>query len=71
MQFGARLQNRSDFWEICAAANASRGDYKAAVKAESTAVDEASRLGWALAPLRQRQSVYESGQPWTGNLLAF
>jgi hypothetical protein len=59
------------FWEIRAAANASRGEYKAAVKAESTAVDEASRLGWDLAPLRQRQSLYESGQPWTGNLLAF
>jgi hypothetical protein len=59
------------FWEIRAAANASRGDYKAAVKAESKAVDEATRLGWDLAPLLQRQSLYESGQPWAGNLLAF
>jgi TonB family protein len=59
------------FWEIRAAANASRGDYKAAVKAESHAMNEATRLGWDLAPLQQRRSLYESGQPWTGNLLAF
>jgi uncharacterized protein len=59
------------FWEIRAAANASRGDFKAAVKAQSKAVSEATHLGWDLAQLRQRQSLYESGQPWTGNLLAF
>jgi TonB family protein len=59
------------FWEIRASANASRGDYKAAVKAESKAVDEATRLGWDLAALRQRQSLYEAGQSWAGNLLAF
>jgi TonB family protein len=59
------------FGEIRAAANASRGDYKAAVKAESHAMSEATRLGWDLAPLQQRHSLYESGQPWTGNLLAF
>jgi TonB family protein len=58
-------------WEIRAAANASRGDFKAAVKAQSKAVSEATRLGWDAAPLRQRQSLYESRQPWSGNLLAF
>jgi TPR repeat protein len=59
------------FWEIRAAANASRGDFKAAVKAQSKAVSEAMRLGWDMAQLQQRQSLYEAGQPWSGNLLAF
>jgi TonB family protein len=59
------------FWEIRAAANASRGDFKAAIKAQSKAVSEATRLGWDIASMRQRQSLYESGQPWGGNLLAF
>jgi uncharacterized protein len=58
-------------WEIRAAAKASRGDYKAAVKAESEAIDEATQLGWDLARLEQRQSIYSSGQSWSGNLLEF
>lgn len=64
---------RSDpsLWEIRAAASASRGDFKTAVKSQSKAVSEATSLGWDLAPLQQRQSLYESGQPWSGNLLAF
>jgi hypothetical protein len=59
------------FWEIRAAANASRGDFKAAIKEQSKAVSEATRLGWDLAHLQQRQSLYESGRPWSGNLFAF
>jgi TonB family protein len=59
------------FWEVRAAANASLGDFKAAVKAQSKAVSEATRLGWDLAQLQQRQSLYEAGQSWSGNLLAF
>jgi uncharacterized protein len=58
-------------WEIRAAANASRGDYKAAVKAESEAIGEAKNLGWDLAKLEQRQSLYASQQAWSGNLLEF
>jgi uncharacterized protein len=59
------------YWEIRAAANASRGDFKAAVKAQSKALSEGTRLGWDLAQLQQRQSLYQSGQPWNGNLLVF
>ena len=59
------------FWEIRAAAHASRGDFKAAIKEQSKAVNEATRLGWDLAQLQQRQAFYESGQTWSGNLLAF
>jgi TonB family protein len=59
------------FWEIRAAANAARGDFKAAVKAQSKAVSEATHLNWDLSQLHQRQSLYESARPWTGNLLAF
>jgi uncharacterized protein len=59
------------YWEIRAAANASRGDFKAAVKTQAKAVSEAMHLGWDMVLLQQRQSLYESGQPWTGNLLAF
>jgi TonB family protein len=59
------------YWEIRAAANASRGDFKAAVKAQSKAVSQATYLGWDLAQLKQRQSLYDSGETWAGNLLAF
>jgi uncharacterized protein len=59
------------YWEIRAAANASRGDFKAATKDQSKAVNEATRLGWDSAQLQQRQSLYESGKSWSGNLLAF
>jgi TPR repeat protein len=59
------------YWEIRAAANASRGDFKAAVKAQSKAVSHAIYLGWDLAQLKQRQSLYDSGETWAGNLLAF
>jgi uncharacterized protein len=59
------------YWEIRAAANASRADFKAAIKAQSKAVAEATGLGWDLAQMQQRRSLYESGRPWTGNLLAF
>jgi uncharacterized protein len=58
-------------WEIRAAANASRGDYKAATRAESQAIAQAKQLGWDLAKLEQRQSAYAAGQAWSGNLLDF
>jgi TPR repeat protein len=57
--------------EIRAAAYASRGDYGAAIKAESQALVEATRLGWNVQPLQQRASAYASHQPWYGDLLDF
>jgi TPR repeat protein len=59
------------YWEIRAAASASQGDFKAAVKSQAKAVSEATHLGWDLTLLQQRRSLYDSGKPWTGNLLAF
>jgi TonB family protein len=59
------------FWEIRAAANASRGDFKSAVQAQSKAIDEATRLGWNLTQLQTRQSSFSAGQSWTGDLLDF
>lgn len=59
------------YWEIRAAAQASRGDFKAALKAEAEAIDKATALGWDLSPLNSRRSSYASQQPWTGNLLEF
>jgi uncharacterized protein len=59
------------FWEIRAAAFASRADYNAAIRAQSQALNEATRLGWDLAPLQQRASLYASHQPWHGDLLNF
>ena len=58
-------------WEIRAAAYASRGDYKAAANAESKAISLATRLGWDLTALGQRQSLYASGKARTGDLLDF
>jgi TonB family protein len=68
---GREYKTDPSYWEIRAAANASVGDFKAAVKAQTNAVSEATHLGWDLALLQQRQSRYDSGQPWTGNVLAF
>jgi TPR repeat protein len=59
------------FWEIRAAAFASRDDYNAAAKAQSRALSEAARLEWDSAPLRQRASLYASHQPFRGDLLNF
>jgi TonB family protein len=59
------------FWEIRAAAFASRDDYGAATKAQTQAVTEATRLGWDLRPLQQRASLYAAHQPWHGDLLNF
>lgn len=59
------------FWEIRAAAEASRGDYRAAAKEEAKAIAEAGDLGWDLARLQQRQAAYTARKNWTGNLLDF
>lgn len=59
------------FWEIRAAAFASRADYGAAIKAQTQALSEATRLGWDLQPMQERASLYASHQPWHGNLLNF
>jgi TonB family protein len=59
------------YWEIRAAASASQGDFKTAARTQEKAVSKASHLGWDLTLLQQRQSLYDSGKPWTGNLLAF
>jgi TonB family protein len=58
-------------WEIRAAANASRGDFKSAVKAQAEAISGATRLEWDLAALNARQSAYRSNQAWTGDLLVY
>jgi TonB family protein len=58
-------------FEIRAAAYASRGDYGAATKAESRAMEEATRLGWNVQPLQLRASAYAAHQPWYGDLLNF
>jgi TonB family protein len=58
-------------WEIRAAADASRGDYKAAGKAQARAIAEGKRLGWDLAKMEKRQSTYASEEAWSGNLLDF
>ena len=58
-------------WEIRAAAHAARGDFKAAEKAQSEALDDAKALGWDLAKLQERRASYAEHKPWTGNLLEF
>ncbi len=68
---GQEYKHDPSLWEIRAAANATRGDYKSAVKAESVAISEATQLGWDVAKLEQRLSLFASQQPWSGNLLEF
>ncbi len=58
-------------WEIRAAAEAARGDYRAAEKAQAHAIETATALGWDLQPLQRREALYAARQPWAGDLLAF
>ncbi len=57
--------------EIRAAAYAAEGQFAQAVKDEREAIGKARKLGWSLAPLRQRLTGYKSGQPWYGDLLNY
>jgi TPR repeat protein len=57
--------------EIRAAAQAANGDYRSAVKSEQRAIGQAEKLEWSLAPLQERLTRYQAGQPWTGYLLSF
>jgi TPR repeat protein len=65
------LKHDPSLWEIRAAANASRTDFKAANKAQAQAIIEARKLDWDLTQLNQRQAAYASAQAWNGDLLAF
>jgi uncharacterized protein len=65
------MKHDPSLWEIRAAANASRADFKAATKAQAHAILEAKRLDWDLTHLNLRQAAYASAQAWTGDLLAF
>jgi TPR repeat protein len=56
-------------YEIRAAAYATAGRFKRAVRAERRAIAHARALGWSLAPLQARLQRYEAGKPWFGNLL--
>jgi uncharacterized protein len=58
-------------FEIRAAAEASSGDFKAAVKSENNAITKAQHLKWELAPLNERLARYSGNQPWYGTLLEF
>jgi uncharacterized protein len=64
-------ENDPTLWEIRAAANAQKGDYKAATRTQSRAISQAKDLGWDLAKLTERETLYQSGRAWTGNLLEF
>jgi TonB family protein len=64
-------KNDPTLWEVRAAANASRGDFKAANEAESQAISRAKQLGWDTSDLAQRQQLYASGHAYSGNLLRF
>ena len=58
-------------WEIRAAADAARGDYKNAGKDQAHAIKEATALGWNLTALQQRQELYAANRPWNGDLLDY
>jgi TonB family protein len=58
-------------FEIRAAAQASAGDFKEAVRSEREAVAMAQRLKWDMTPLNERLTHYTANQPWRGSLLGF
>jgi hypothetical protein len=57
--------------EIRAAAQANKGDFKAAVDSEREAIRKAQKLQWNLAPLQERLAAYTAEQPWRQPLLSF
>jgi uncharacterized protein len=65
------LHDDPSVWEVRAAANAARGDFKAAAKDQARAVKGAVDLGWDLTPMQKRQDLYASNQAWSGDLLAY
>jgi uncharacterized protein len=58
-------------FEVRAAAEASTGDFKAALKSENKAIAMALRLSWDVTPLSERLTHYTANQPWYGALLDF
>jgi len=58
-------------FEVAAAAQAAEANFSDAARSEQAAISRAGQLGWDLAPLQQRLSLYQSGKPWYGSLLQF
>jgi TPR repeat protein len=58
-------------FEIQAAAYASAGEFKDAVKSEREAAAMAQKLEWDVTPLNERLAHYMTNQPWRGSLLDF
>ncbi len=58
-------------YEIQAAANAMLGKFPDAIKDQQRALRMATKLKWDVMPQRQRLELYQSNQPWTGDLFAF
>jgi TPR repeat protein len=58
-------------FEIRAAAEASAGNFKEAVKSENKALLMAERLSWDVTALNERLAHYTANQPWQGALLDF
>lgn len=58
-------------FEIRAAAQASAGQFKEAIKSERRAIDMAQHLKWDVTPLNARLIRYTANQPWYGALLDF
>jgi uncharacterized protein len=64
-----RIDEEPTSYEIRAAALASLGDFSAATKDQTRAVDAARKLGWDLSPQLERLERYRTGQAWYGDLL--
>jgi TonB family protein len=58
-------------FEIRAAAHAQLGEFDDARSEQKRAIVAAQKLGWDLAPLKQRMANYEKGKAWTGSLIPF
>jgi TonB family protein len=58
-------------YEIRAAAQASGGDFKEAIKSENKALSLAQKLKWDVTPMNDRIAHYRASQPWYGTLLEF
>jgi hypothetical protein len=67
-----RMPTRTTACEIRAAAQASDGEFKEAIKSEKKALSLGQRLKWDVTAMNDRMAHYTAAsQPWYGTLLEF
>jgi len=68
--FVVREQDPS-IMEVRAVALSQLGDFAGAIRLQTTAISNARRMHWDVAPMQERLALYEKNQPWVGRVLVY